>query len=203
MQGRVETGRHLSLRVAIGLAPIDGAVSASLKPFDIPREGVDVTVIVLCPGLMPDGDMQQVIRVLPDEHSEPHLFSFVAGPIGLHDVTVEAYRGGTYLGAVRLQVSVERSVEPTPKPAVRMATLAVAAPEAGEITLQVSKDGPPGGDGRQAYRFQLLGNDALYPVVTEAMMGPADAAVALLIEELNSMAAKRSRYVNRNWCGRA
>src|SRR6185312_8373345 len=103
MLERVETLGPLSLIVAITLGPREGS-SSGLKDFVVPPEGAIVTVIVSSPGLVANGDMQLNIHVAPDADSEP---SFTPGPVRLHPVTVETYRGGN-LGAVRLQVSVEQ-----------------------------------------------------------------------------------------------
>ena len=182
MRDRVETGRPLSLIVAVTLAPRDGA--ARLKDFVVPPEGLAVTVVISAPGLVIDGELQAAIHVPADADSEPYRFALTAGPVGLHTVTVEAFAGGTYLGAVSMQVSVERSVTTTEE-RVRIAELPSIAAEPGEVTLQVRRD-------REGYRFQLIG-DAWYDEVT-SLMGDATTEVAELAVELRAMAAKDSPY---------
>ena len=66
-------------------------------------------------------------------------------------MTVETYRAGTYLGAVRLQVSVEQSAATVSEGKVRIAELPSLFAEPDEVTLQVRR--VQGG-----YRFQLLGD---------------------------------------------
>jgi chaperonin GroEL len=193
MQERVQTGRPLSLRVAITLSAGEGSSSA-LKDFPVGPKGATVTVnvIISAPqsrgwGLVPKGDLQQQIVVPADADSDPCLFLFTAGAVGLHVVTVEAYCEGTYLGAVRLQVAVEASADREPEPPIRTAELQGLSSESGEVTLQVVKD-------EMGYRFRLFGADALYPDETKAMMGEASDAVTQLVTELHSMAAKKTKY---------
>jgi len=150
MLERVETLGPLSLIVAITLGPREGS-SSGLKDFVVPPEGAIVTVIVSSPGLVANGDIQLNIHVAPDADSEPYRFAFTAGPVGLHPVTVETYRGGN-LGAVRLQVSVEQSAATVSERKVRIAELPNLFAGPGVVTLQVRR--VQGGH----YRFQLLGD---------------------------------------------
>ena len=194
MQERVETGRALVLRVAITLSPREGS-SSILENFTVGPEGARVTVVVIISaprsrrgwGLVPKGDLQKEVFVPGDADSEPCLFEFTAGSVGLHELTVEAYSAGTYLGAVRRQVAVEASVDPGPEPPTRVAELRSLSPESGEVTLQVSND-------ESGYRFRLFGAGQLYRDETATMMGDASDAIAQLKVELHKMAAKRSGY---------
>lgn len=183
MPDRVETGRPLSVVVAVTLAPRDGA-SGPLNDFVVPPEGVDLTVLVAAPGLVLRGEREATIHVPSAADSDPHRFAFAAGPVGVHTVTVEAFHGGTYLGAVSLQVSVDRSVGATEE-RVQVAELPTVATEPGEVTLQVRRDA----DG---YRFQLVG-DAWYDEITSPM-GDVTVEVSQLAAELRAMAANKSPY---------
>jgi uncharacterized protein YegP (UPF0339 family) len=189
MPDRAETGRSLSLIVAITLAPpSDGSRSGQPIDLVVPAEGVTVTIVVTAPGLIPRGNegMEQDIHVPAGADSERRRFAFTAGPVGLHTVTVDAYRGGTHLGSVLLEVSVEANCATVSEGRERIAKLSSVAFEPGEVTLQVRREL----DG--AYRFQLLG-DTLYPDVT-AMMGNAGSAVEKLVADVNLMAAAKSPY---------
>jgi CHAT domain-containing protein len=180
---RVETGRPLSLFVSI-MTEREGT-AATLKGFEIPAAGATVTVTVSSAGLIPRGDMEADIEVPADGDSERHRFAFTAGPVGLQKVKVEAYRGGTHLGTVLLEVSVERNPA-VAESRVRVAELSSVAFEPGEVTLQVRRG--LNGD----YRFQLLG-DALYPDVT-SVIGDTTTVVSSMVAELKDMAADRSRF---------
>ncbi|MFD6397642.1 CHAT domain-containing protein [Nocardia sp. NPDC060249] len=181
---RVETGRTVSLIVSITAATNGAGISAPLKDFDVPSEGAVVTLSVSSRGLVPRGESEQDIRVPSDGDSEPHRFAFIAGPVGLHHVNVDAYRGGTHLGTVRLEISVEANATIS-EARVRTAELSTVAFEPGEVTLQVRLE-------EQGYRFQLLG-DTLYSDVT-AMMGDSRDSVEQLVAELHAMAADQSDY---------
>lgn len=183
----------MSLRVAVTLSAGEGATSG-LGNLNVGSAGATVKVIAMISapksnswGLVPTSDMEHDIWVPADRDSDPHLFSFTAGAKGLHTVTVEAYRDGTYLGAVRLQVAVEASADPAPEARIRIAELQGLDSASGEVTLQVIRD-PTG------YRFQLLGADALYPTEPGALMGRADDAVSALVAELHAMAANKTKY---------
>lgn len=179
---RVQTAGPLSLVVMIKLAPTEH--SSPLDDFVVPAQGATVTVIVSSPGLVPLGDLEQDIHVPANADSERHRFGFRAGRVGLHDVFVDAYNGGTHLGTVRLQVQVALSAT-TSESRVRVAELSTIATEPGEVTLQVRRVA----DG---YRFQMLG-DTFYQD-EEMVMGESGAEVSQLVAELNRMAAAKSDY---------
>lgn len=180
---RVETGKPVAVRVAIALAPGEG-VAAQLRALAVPPEGATVRILVSAPALIADGELQADLLVPAERDSDPHLFTFRAGPVGLHEVRVEAYRQGTFLGAVRLQVSVEHAAPSTEGP-VRTAEISDVAFEPGEITLMVEPS-------REGFRFQLLGPTMYEPVT--AVMGDVAAEVSRLAAELRDIAAGRSPY---------
>jgi chaperonin GroEL len=182
MPERIQTERRLSLIVAITLAPQDG--SSVLKYFPVPQGGVTVTIIVSCPGLVPLDDIEQDIYVPATSDSAPHRFTFMAGPVGLHTVTIDAYSGGTHLGAVRLQISILESAA-TSEPRRRTVPLSSTTMEPGEVTLQVR----PGLGG---YQFQLIG-DTIYKD-EPSPMGESRAEISQLVAELNLMAKGKSGY---------
>lgn len=182
---RVETGRPLSLLVAVTLAHRDGA--ARLKDLIVPPEGVDLTVLVSAPGLVLPGEREATIHVPADADSEPHRFALTAGPVGLHAVTVEAFHGGTYLGAASLQVSVERNVGAA-RENVQVAELPTVATEPGEVTLQVRRDAD------DVYHFQMLGDPRYAEVRTH--LRDVNTQVGQLAAALRDMAAKKSPFSN-------
>jgi hypothetical protein len=105
----------------------------------------------------------------------------------LHTVTVRAFAGGTFLGELAAQISVEVGAVLEEGP-TRTAGMGVLASEPGEVTLQVSVTD----DDR--YSFQLLG-EALYPVeLSRRLAGDPAKTVKTLVTELRSMAAGTSAY---------
>jgi CHAT domain len=184
---RAPVGRRFSLLVRITLAAPDQGLSAGVKPFDVPPEGRDVFITVSAPGLAPQDDLEQDLHVPPAADSEPVRFGFVASRVGLHTVTVRAFAGGTFLGELAVQISVEVGAALEEGP-TRMAGMGALASEPGEVTLQVSITD----DGR--YSFQLIG-EALYPVeLSRRLAGDPTVAVNSIVTELRSFAARTSPY---------
>ena len=185
MPERAPAGQRISLLVRITLAP-DGA-SAPLKPLSVPPEGRDVTITVSAPDLVPRGDLEQDMHVPPAADSEPIRFSFMTGPAGLHSVLVRAFAGGTFLGELRLQISVEPGAA-LEEGASRTAVLPGLTAEPGEVTLQVSRTD----DDR--YSFQLIAETWHQAELTRRLAGDPREVVADLVEELRAMAAGRSPF---------
>jgi CHAT domain len=184
---RAPVGRRLSVIVRITLAEQANGLSSRLKPLDVPPEGRTVTITVSAPGLTPYDDLEQDLQVPADGDSEPVRFGFRAGRAGLHTVTVRAFAGGTFLGELAAQISVEvgAALEEGPTHRAAMATL---ASELGEVTMQVSLTD----DNR--YSFQLIG-ERLFPVeYSRRLAGDPTEVLESLVNELRAMAAGTSNY---------
>ncbi len=121
-----------------------------LRSFLLPPEGAQVMVTVHAPGLVAVDELQHELHVMPGRDSDVLLFRLRAEKPGLHEVTVRAFRGGTFLGEVTCQMSVGPGSVTRDGPQ-RHAPLASVAFDPGEVTLQVLKEG---GDG--AFSFQLI-----------------------------------------------
>jgi serine/threonine protein kinase len=183
---RAPTGVRLSLLVMItrqrGMSP-----SAVMKNFAISPTGVVLTITVSAPGLTPSGDLEQELFVPFAADSEPLRFGFMTGPAGLHAVVVRAFSGGTFLGELTLQISVE------PGAALedgrgQTAPLTGLAAEPGEVTLQVSRTD------EDRYSFQLIGETWNPVEVTRRLAGDPTQVVGALIDELRAMSANESRF---------
>ncbi len=159
----------------------------AMEFFPVGPSGTIVTITVSAPGLLPVGDLEQDLTVPPGADSRPVRFGFIAGPAGLHVVEVRAFIGGTCLGELALQISVEPggALEEGPPRAALMAGLAA---EPGEVTLQVSRTVNGG------YSFQLL-SEALYPMVLiDRLAGDPAAVVGQMIAELRAMSKGQSPF---------
>jgi hypothetical protein len=182
---RAPSGARISLLVLVTLGAIPGA-SAAMKVFPVSPEGTAVTITVSAPGLVSLGDLDQDLTVPFAADSEPVRFGLLAGQAGLHTVAVRAFAGGTCLGELSLQISVETGAileEGRPQ----SAPLTGLAAEPGEVTLQVSRTASGG------YSFQLL-SEALYPVVLiDRLAGDPASVVAKIVAELR-MAGGQSPY---------
>jgi serine/threonine protein kinase len=185
---RAPTGTRLSLLVLIGLRR-GAAPSAALKSFGVPPSGTTVTISVSAPGLQPMGDLEQDLFVPFAADSEPIRFGFVTGPEGLRTVVVRAFSGGTFLGELTLELSVEPgAVLEEARP--RTAELSGLAAEPGEVTLQVSRTD----EGR--YSFQLIGEAWNRVEITRRLAGDPAQVVGALAEELRAMSANESRFAS-------
>jgi len=183
---RAPSQLRISLLVQVTLAST-GSAAAPLKAFAVPVEGSVITITVSAPGLMPMGDLEQDLSVPGTGDSEPIRFSFMTGRAGLHTVTVRAFSGGTFLGELALQISVEVGAALEEGPG-KAAVLTGLAAEPGEVTLQVSRTA------ENKYSFQLIG-ETLYPVaLTERLAGDPTQVVGAIVEELRSISAKESRF---------
>jgi hypothetical protein len=175
---RADTGRPISLQVRIVSAGRNRP--GRLKAFDVPAEGRRVVITVNAHGLEPTGDLEQELTVPAEGDSEPVRFGFRTREAGAHDVLVRAYAGGTFLGEVVAQVSVEPSARLEEGPPVSAALDDVTA-RPGEVTLQVLRQ-------NDRYQFQLLG-DAFYEPQTQLIARDPAVIVDAMAAELRAMAA--------------
>ena len=184
---RAPAGARVSLLVRIALAS-SSAPSASLKPFAVPSRGAKVTISVSAPGLIALGDLEQEVLVPAHADSEQVRFGFRTGAVGLHAVTVRAFAGGTFLGELGVQMSVELGAA-LEEGRTRSAHIGPAVAEPGEVTLQVNRDG-------DLYSFQLI-SETWYPAqLSGRLAGDPTEAVEALVAELRGMAAGRSSYAS-------
>ena len=188
---RAPAGARVSLLVRIVLAPPSvpsSAPTGALKSFAIPYAGAKVTISVSAPGLVALGDLEQEVLVPAHADSEQVRFGFRAGAVGLQTITVRAFAGGTFLGELLVQMSVELGAELEEGP-TRKADIGPAVAEPGEVTLQVSRDG-------DLYSFQLI-SETWYPAqLSGRLAGDPAEAVEALVAELRGMAAGRSSYAS-------
>ena len=106
---RAPVGARVSLLVRIVLTPSNAR--SALKSFAVPSAGAKVTICVSPRGLVAVGDLEQEVLVPPHADSEPVRFGFRTGAVGLQTVTVRAFADRTFLGELRMQMSVELGAE--------------------------------------------------------------------------------------------
>lgn len=149
-------GREVPLHVQVVAGAVRGA---PLRAFSVPPEGARLLITLHAPGLTARGGLQQELTVHPGRDSDVLRFGLVAALPGLHQVTVRAFRGGTFLGEVRCQISVAHD-SPTRDGEKTFAALPSVAFDQGEVTLQVLKDELSG-----TFSFQLI-SETVYPPET-------------------------------------
>jgi len=129
--------------------------------------------------------------VPPRGDSEPARFAFHTEHSGLFKVRVTAFIGGTFLGELAAEVSVEANAQRSDG-RMFVADLGPLRPEPGEVTLQVRFDG-------DRYTFQLLSDSYLFgPVLAEALTAQPGEAVERTLAMLRAMADRRSGYTAGN-----
>ena len=190
-RARVTSDISLIVRIAADL-PGPPRLSASLKGFEPQPGGTPVTLIVQAPaGLRPTEALEQVIVVPLRGNSEPARFAFRAEQPGLFKVRVTAFIGGTFLGELAAEISVEANAHHTERRPL-IAGLGPLRTEPGEVTLQVRFDG-------DQYTFQLLSDSYLFgPVLAEALTAQPSEAVERTVTTLRAMAARTSGYTAGN-----
>jgi len=145
----VPLGRPFILLVSIVL---EGPASAALKHFDVPPEGRDVLVAAHAPGLRLLGDQRLTVHVPHDGGSEPVMFELRADAPGPRSVSVTARLGGSYLGELLIDITVERDRLAGPHREV-LAEIATE-PAEGAVSLVVRYDPI-----QKVYRFEFRDED--------------------------------------------
>jgi hypothetical protein len=193
MPATVPLGTDVSLLVRITTsASNDGGGAVVLKAFKIGPEGTKITVIAQAPrALSPTEPLEQVLVVPKDGDSPPVRFAFRAERPGLFTIRVTAFVGGTFIGELTAELSVEAGGRLT-EGLTRIAAMAPVHPEPGEVTLQVRFDG-------EQYTFQLLSESYLFePVLAHALTAQPGGAVERTVAMLRAMATESSGYTARN-----
>ncbi|GAA3217303.1 DUF4407 domain-containing protein [Dactylosporangium siamense] len=188
----VDAEIDLLVRVVTARPTSGDTTSAPLKAFAVPARGVRLTLIVEAPsGLRQLGPLRQALLVPAATDSEPVLFTFRTTSPGLHDVTVTAWLGGTFVGEVHVQVAVGVGAASTPG-SHSLGEMAALVGRAGEATLQVLLQG-------DQYLFQLMVDDELFDTVPGATLA-ANPMVALehARQTLRTMSKGSSGYTARN-----
>ncbi|MEV7520385.1 DUF6232 family protein [Streptomyces sp. NPDC091371] len=173
-------GREVPLHVQI----IHGSKrGVRLRPFLIhPRDGARVVITIHAPGLVVIDELQQELHVMPGRDSDVLRFRLKAPTPGLHQVTVRAFRGGTFLGEVSCQISVEVGSVTRDGPR-HHAPLPSMAFDPGEVTLQVLKDEAAG-----TFSFQLIGETFYAPETFHFRGGDPRKATEQIYAELRRAA---------------
>jgi hypothetical protein len=179
----VPAGEPFSLLVAV-LAEGSGS-RGQLKPFDVPLEGRDVLVTAHAPGLLLLGPHRAIVHVPFDGDSEPVMFELRADSAGPHRVSVTAWLGGSYLGELLLEVTAERSGQPSSLREVR-SVISMAAD--GAVSLVVRYD-----PAQNAYRFEFRDEDNPGEVTSHLAYDPQP-LVERLVAGLDELARGHSGY---------
>ncbi|MFJ5774456.1 CHAT domain-containing protein [Streptomyces sp. NPDC093094] len=152
-----------------------------LRPLHVPPDGADILVTVHAPGLVVLGELQQELHIVPGRDSDVLLFRLKAPRPGLHQATVRAFRGGTFLGEVTCQIAVGHGNVTKDGPH-RHVSLPSMAFDPGEVTLQVLRDEAAG-----TFSFQLM-SETFYPPEVIHYAGDGGRATERIYAELKRAA---------------
>jgi hydrogenase small subunit len=160
-----------------------GPRSVALYPFDVPPQGAELTVVIHCPGYRLHSPLRKPIHVPADGPSPWALFELEATIEGVHEIALSAYRDGTGVGELTLQVNVEQRVKTGPTTIKEQAIGSVEGVP-GEVTLMITYDSQS-----EAYRFMLF--DSEQPeeeVTTMPLLRTPRQVVEGLVGELDALA---------------
>jgi serine/threonine protein kinase len=180
-------GRVFSVLVSVvrsvGLPPEGGA---PLSPFEVPAGGRHLALVLYAPGLRVVDDHRQTVLVPPSGDSQPAKFDLIGDDVGLRRISVTAWDGGSYLGELIMEISVERD-----GPARPDRTAIGEAREGrtdGEVTLLVRYD-----PHQRAYRFEFIDVDYPEEVTSQLVYDPGP-AVERLVRRLGALAEGTAGY---------
>ncbi len=187
---RVSQSSAASLVVEVSAgAPKDPAtaVSVRLRDLAVGDDGALITVVVRMPtGLVPSESLSQVIQVPAAESSQPVSFPFRARDLGSQQMFISAWVGGSYLGEISIEVTVEGDQSTEERP--NSGSPRDVWPQLGEVTLQVRFDG-------SEYTFQLLSESYLFePVQARAITAEPSQAFERTIDTLRSISRSTEAY---------
>ena len=182
--GIVKPGKIFSLLVSVTRA---GGVP--LKNFEVPPGGRQVALVIDAPGLRVLDGHRRMVVVPPSGDSEPAKFDLIGDDPGPRRISVTAFDGGTYIGELAADVSVDPDGPRGPERETRETRKEVGADRTdGEVTLFVRYDRY-----HKAYRFQFI--DVDYPdEVTGPLVYEPGPAVERLLKRLNALTEGTAGY---------
>jgi hypothetical protein len=186
---RVRRGEVASLLVRLGVAAGD-ALSAALKPVAIPPEGLDVVLnLVDRAGFTLRSPERATLKVFPGRDSEWALFDLEATEPGVHTLQVAAFTGGTYLGALPVQVTVDEAA--TGPSIEHSAPAGGRARDPGELSLLVHYD-----PAQAVYRYQLIdwSGDVPEEASSNRLLQTPSQSVEALVAQINALARGASPW---------
>ena len=195
---RVRLGEEVTLLVRLGLQP-GARLEAGLAPLAVPEAGLEVVLLLVdSPGFTLRSPERQVVRVVPRQDSGWAAFELQAAGDGVHTLRVEAFAGGTGLGGLGVQVSVDPAAQTGPS-AEHASPAAVTPPGQGEVSLLLTYDAD-----RQVYRYRLVDAGGYYSeeAATNRLLQPPGEAVEQLVAQLNALARGQAGWdagTTRDW----
>jgi molecular chaperone DnaK len=194
---RVRRGDRVDLQVRVALSPDPERLAATqpidppsvaLRPFEVPPTGAPVLLLLHSPGFTPRSPTRQEVVVPPRANSDWVLFELEATNSGVQNLEVTAFRGGTYLGGLAMQITVDSGL-PTGPSVDRSQPMGLVSAEPGAVALYVRFD-----DVLRVYRYQLIDEDRPDEVVSDRLLQTPQQVVEGLVSQLNQLARDRVAY---------
>jgi CHAT domain len=125
-----------------------------------------------------------VVHVVPRQDSDWAGFELQAARDGVHTLQVEAFAGGSGLGGLAVQVSVDATAQTGPS-TERSSPAGVVRADPGEVSLLLSYD-----PDRSVYRYQLQDSSGYIAeeAASERLLQPPGEAIEQLVAQLNMLA---------------
>ena len=181
---RVRLGEEVSLLVRLGLRP-GGRLEAGLRPVRVPEAGIEVVLLLVdSPGFALRSPERTVVQLSPRQDSNWASFELQAAREGVHTLQVEAFAGGTGLGGLPIQVSVDAATQTGPS-MERSSPAGVPAADPGEVSLLLSYD-----TDQHVYRYRLVDSGGYYSeeAASDRLLQPPGQAIEQLVGQLNALA---------------
>jgi len=181
---RVRLGEDVTLLVRLGLQP-GARLEAGLAPLAVPEAGLEVVLLLVdSSGFTLRSPERQAVHVVPRQDSSWAAFELQATGEGVHTLQVEAFAGGTPLGGLAVQVSVDPAAQTGPLVG-RSSPAAVTPAAEGEVSLLLSYS-----PDHQVYRYRLVDSGGYYSdeAATNRLLQPPGEAIEQLVAQLNTLA---------------
>ena len=195
---RVRLDEEVSLLVRLGLQPGE-RLEAGLRPLAVHEAGLDVVLLLVeSPGFTVRSPERAVVHVVPRRESDWAGFELRAAREGVHTLQVEAFAGGSGLGGLAVQVSVDAAARTGPS-TERSSPAAVTGADPGEVSLLLSYD-----PDHRVYRYRLVDSSGYYSeeAASDRLLQPPGEAIEQLVAQLNVLARGQGSWdaaTTRKW----
>ena len=181
---QVGPGRVFSVLVRIASEPPVG--DQPLKDFNVPAQGTDVLLVLHAPGFEVLNEERQQLHVPQAGDSEPVRFDLRSGRPGLRPVSVTAWHGGSYLGDLRIEITVDPEGRDGPGQDVLGDVAIRPVPGAVGLAVRYVPD-------TRTYRFEFHDVDNPSEVTSNLVYEPGP-RVEQLIGELDQLARGQAGF---------
>jgi len=166
-------------------------LSARLQPIAIPPAGVEIVLnLVDHPGFKARSPERMPLTVVAGKDSPPVSFDLAATTEGVHTLRLEAFLGGTHLGGLQVEATVDADIR-TGEAVQQTAPVGGRAKDPGEISLLIHYDAD-----KDVYRYQLIdwSGDVPDESTSDQLLQTPSKAIEELVKQLNAVARDSSPW---------